>query len=38
MFGFVSYNALSGLLLRDVLPDPDVRSMQLSKMQPEDCS
>ena len=24
MFGFVSYNVLSGLLLRDVLPDPDV--------------
>ena len=24
MFGFVSYNVLSGLLLGDVLPDPDV--------------
>jgi len=24
MFGFVSYNVLSGLLLRDVLPNPDV--------------
>jgi len=24
MFGFVFYNVLSGLLLRDVFPDPDV--------------
>ena len=24
MFGFVCYNVLAGLLLRDVFPDPDV--------------
>jgi len=37
MFGFVSYNVLSGLMLRDVFPDPNVLGRFL-KMQPEECS